>query len=169
MKRFSDANITPMKNEQDYVLINTSKGNDPAVVVVDVALAGSDKRPGLSWQLEITVYSRLLGQNGMPTAEEVEVLNLLEDEFDSCVGKATDTAFFARATFRGLRRIVYRIQDPEPVDDLLQELASNEHQTREWEYRIEHDPDWTLTQPEIELAERASRCRQSVATKLLLA
>jgi hypothetical protein len=136
-----------------YTLINTSIGEDPAVVVVNSSLRTFDQRETFPWHLRITIDCLLLGANGMPTSEEVDILNQLEDHIETPLQVGENAIFLARITARGERVLLYRIQDPEKANDALRSLVSPPSGRREWEYRMESDAHWELAQPEFQLLE----------------
>ncbi len=61
-----------------YALVDTAFGDDPAVVVVNTALRNFAGRDAFPWHLRIGIACSGLGDNGMPTAEELEVVTRLE-------------------------------------------------------------------------------------------
>jgi len=140
-----------------YSLINTSKGQDPAVVVVNTALRSFEHREAFPWHLRLTIECKALAANGMPTAEEVAVLERFEECVTEVLQRNDNATFLARVTCRGERDLIYRVQDPEIANDFLQSFVSEASHLREWDYRMEHDSDWTLAQPELRLIERDPR------------
>ena len=140
-----------------YTLIETTKGSDPAIVVVNSALRTFAARKDFSWHLKITVDCQMLGANGMPTAEESEVLVQLEEEITRLLAINENSIFLARITCRRSCDLKYRVRDPAPANDALEKLASITPATREWEYRIEQDVDWNLANLELSLLERDLR------------
>lgn len=137
-----------------YTLINTSRGNDPAVVVVNSALRAFEDRSTFPWHLKLIITCKLVGTNGMPTSIEVEALDQLEEEIYAALQAKGNVLFLARVTCRGTRELLYRVQDPELANEVLQLLISDNPQSREWEYRMEQDLDWKLADPELKLLER---------------
>lgn len=143
-----------MTIKSHYTLINTSRGRDPAVVVVNSALRAFKNRDAFSWHLKLNITCEGVGENGMPTNHEVEILNQLEEEISQALQVKENSLFLARITCRGTRDLLYRAHDPEIANEALQKLIAANTQSREWEYRIEEDPDWLLAQPELNLLER---------------
>jgi len=134
-----------------YALVDTALGDDPAVVVVNTALRSFAGRDAFPWHLRIGIACRALGDNGMPTPEELAVVTRLEGQLDSSVGADGNAVFLARITARGERVLLYRVDDPEQANDRLQQLLAAPAQLREWEFQMEYDRDWTLAQPELDL------------------
>lgn len=134
-----------------YTLINTSKGNDPAVVVVNSALENFSDKQVFPWHLKISIDCKLVGNNGMPTAEEGECLQQLEREIESTIQSDENAIFLARVTCRSQRTLLFRVRNPEVANTLLQSLTSSPRQIREWDYVMERDSEWRLAQPELGL------------------
>ena len=142
-----------MLPEPYYTLINTSKGNDPAVVVVNSALRSFANREDFPWHLRLTITCEAVGANGMPTGHEVEILNSLEDAISSTLQTGENVLFLARITCRGARDLLYRVRDPEIANGALKQRILANSQSREWEYSMEQDTHWELAQPELKLLE----------------
>ena len=140
-----------------YALINTTLGEAPAVVVVNTALRSLAGRDAFPWHLRTGITCRELGDNGMPTPEEPEVVTRLEGLFESSVEADGNAVFLARITARGERVLLYRVDNPVQANDHLQQLLAAPVQLREWEFQMEYDRDWTLAQPELDLPLQDSR------------
>lgn len=142
--------------EPYYTLIETSIGDNPAVVTVNSALRTFEERDVFPWHLKISIDCVLQGANGMPTAEEVDVLNHFEDSLSEPLQAGQNAIFLARITARGQRTLLYRVRNPEAANDTLQAFPAPEP-LREWDFVMEHDSDWALAQPELRLLERDSK------------
>jgi hypothetical protein len=140
-----------------YTLIETTRGLDPAIVVVNSALRTFAHRNNFPWHLSIQISCRTLGTNGMPTAAESTILGELEDAISSHVLAGANSVFLARITCHGTRELMYRVHDPEIANTPLERMTSEPEPLREWEYRIEHDPTWKLADPELCLLEHDPR------------
>lgn len=121
------------------------------VVVVDTALRGFPDSDAFPWQLRIGITCRWLGDNGMPTSEEVEVVTALGESTASAVDVDGNAVFLARITARGERGLLYRVHDPEQANDSLQQLLAVHGSVQDWEFQMEYDPDWYLAKPELDL------------------
>lgn len=130
-----------------YSLFDTSRGDDPAVVVVNSALRRFDDQPEFPWHLELTIECKLLGARGMPTSEEIGVLEHLEDAISAPLTANANAMFLSRVTCRGLRELTYRVHDPEVANDILSQFIDTGEALREWDYRMVHDAAWDLAQP----------------------
>lgn len=142
-----------------YTLIETSKGEDPAIVVVNSALRRFDERARFPWHLSVLIDCKQLAQHGMPTTEENEALYQVEDEISKLILERQNALFLARITCRGQRELVFRVNDPEIADQMLRQSLSATTPIREWEYRMEHDGAWDLARPELLLLEKDPKYR----------
>lgn len=93
----------------------------------------------------------------MPTIREIEVLNHVEQEISAALQVKENALFLGRVTCRGTRDLLYRAHDPKIANEALQQLISTDSQSREWEFRMEQDPDWQLAEPELKLLEHDPR------------
>ncbi|WP_311193835.1 DUF695 domain-containing protein [Stenotrophomonas oahuensis] len=138
-----------------YTLVQTSIGENPAVVVVNSALRRYSGRAGYPWHLRVTIECASLGDNQMPTNGEQQVIDVLGDEILASVSVDQNAIFLARVTALGERVILCRVADPELANSALQRLISLGENSREWSFWMEKDEDWELARPELELLERA--------------
>ena len=143
--------------EPFFTLINTSIGDDPAVVVVNSALRTFKDREDFPWHLRVSIECKLRGANGMQTNKESEALQQLEDSIEAPLKTDQNAIFLARITARSERVLLYRIHDPDAANDALQSLVSTASPLREWDYQMEYDIGWDLAQPELHLLEHDPR------------
>jgi len=143
--------------EPSYTLIETTLGNDPAVVVVNSSVRTFQERAAFAWHLRIRVDCKFKSAHGMPTVEEAGVLRRLEEDLAPRLQAADNAMFLARITARGERAILFRVADPEAANRALQAPASQALAVREWDFQLQHDPEWALAQPELKLLARALR------------
>jgi hypothetical protein len=134
-----------------YTLINTSIGNDPAVVVVNSSLRSHKNRGEFPWHLKICIDCKFLASRGMPTPAEVDALNKLEEIISTPLQDEKNAILLARVTARGQRTLIYRVRDPDAANETLQNIISSPEQLREWSYQVEKDADWALAKPELDL------------------
>lgn len=137
-----------------YTLIKTSRGDDPAIIVVNSALRGFDQRSRFPWHLSVLIDCEHVAQNGMPSGTESEALYRIEDEISGLLLEQQNAVFLARITCRGRRELLFRVDDPELADQLLRKLLSAPTPLRAWEYRMDHDEAWDLARPELQLLEK---------------
>jgi Family of unknown function (DUF695) len=147
-------NSLPALPKPHYTLIETSRGEHPAIVVINSALRRFAGRPLFPWHLKLDIKCQLLADNGMPTAEETRILYEFEDRVSALLEARQNVIFLSRVTCQGTRELSYRVHDPKAANDNLQQLLAESDPIREWEYRMEEDPSWQLAKAELGLIER---------------
>ena len=136
----SENTVTIEVPDPHYTLFDTSRGDLPAVVVVNDALLAFEHTDIFAWHLEVTIHANDLAEKGMPTSDESRLLFEIGDQIEKSIG-GYNGLFLARSTWNGLREIAFRVYDPDVADRALQEMLSQE-QPRYWEFKMEHDPSW---------------------------
>ncbi|WP_286743731.1 DUF695 domain-containing protein [Roseivirga sp. UBA1976] len=136
--------------EEDYSILNFRQEDLPGVAVVNISLRDFEPKEVFAWHLSIMVELNDLGENGMPTKSEVDVIDNYGDFLDDRIkGEDKDkpnALFLARITWNGTRELISRVYDPEIANDFLQELIEEGNQVREFDYRMENDEEWKLAE-----------------------
>ena len=136
--------------EEDYSILNFRQEDLPGVAVVNISLRDFEPKEVFAWHLSIMVELNDLGENGMPTKSEVDVIDNYGDFLDDRIkGEDKDkpnALFLARITWNGTRELIWRVYDPEIANDFLQELIEEGNQVREFDYRMENDEEWKLAE-----------------------
>jgi hypothetical protein len=144
-----------------YSLIDTSRGDMPAVVVVNDAVFSFSHKDVFPWHLEISIEVADVAENGMPTSREAKVLDDLGDAIESVLEQgrtkhgSTNALFLARVTCDARREVIYRVHDPELANSALSK-AVEKHQTREWSFNMSRDDSWETAQVFQDLYESAT-------------
>lgn len=146
-----------MKRANDYTLIETSIGGDPAIVVIDAAIDFLGEHLGYTWNVRVWIQCEEVRPNGLPTAEELPRIEKAEDQISRALEADGNSIFFARMTARGERVLIYRAQNAELANAALQRAIAEGAQAREWSYQIDADPAFGLIEPELSLLASAGR------------
>ena len=147
--------ITIEYPEAFYSLFNTSCKGLPAVVVVNGALREFPHRGIFPWHLSVIITPRDFAEHGMPTPEEVHVLDAVGDEIEAGVIGQRNALFLARETWNGTRQLLFRVNDPDVANEFLQTLIARSDQRREWQFEMERDPTWSFAEEMFSLFEKA--------------
>jgi len=132
----------------------------PGVGAVNLGLRGFEPKVVFGWHLSLTLELKDVDDRGMPTEEESKVINDFGDTLDLAIyGHETDkpnALFLGQLTWNGTRELLWRVFDPEKVNDYLQSIVNGNVvvRPRPFDFRMEHDPEWKLT--EWHLAEHES-------------
>jgi hypothetical protein len=141
--------------EPEYALFETSLEGMPAIVVVNAALQSFPHPDVFAWHLSIQINANKMAEQGMPTSEESEVIGAVGDEIEKVVLADSNALFLARQTWNGTRHLIYLVHDPDRANDALQVLLAQPTSKREWDFRMDHDPSWSLAAPYLALFESA--------------
>jgi hypothetical protein len=133
-----------------YSVLNFRTDELPGVAVVNAALRSFESREVFGWHLSIMVQLKDLIDNGMPSESELDVIDdfgdFLDDKIKGENKEKPNALFLARITWNASRELIWRVFDPEITDKFLKDLIQNGDPIREFEYRIESDEDWKLTE-----------------------
>jgi len=133
----------------------------PGIALINRALVTFAPRIVFRWHLSIMFQLQDLIENGMPSLAERAVLDPFGDELDLDLKGDVDhpnALFLARITWNASRELIYRVHDPELANDILQHLINAETYPREFDFRMDDDPEWSLATWHLHKAlERAPR------------
>ncbi|MDH5821973.1 DUF695 domain-containing protein [Luteimonas sp. RD2P54] len=127
--------------EPHYTLFDSTRNDLPEIIVVNDALLAFQHHEIFPWHLEINIQAEELVERGMPSPDESKLLLEIGDMIESAI-EGKNALFLARSTWDGLRQLSFRVHDPELANDTLQSLLADKPNTRFWEYRMHHDPEW---------------------------
>ena len=135
---------------ESYSIFQFTDEDMPGIVTVNTALREFEPKIVFSWHLSLIVDFQEIIDNGMPSEAERRLIDEFEIELDGHI-KGTDplkpnAIFLARITWNGTRQLIWRVYDPEPVNHLLQEIISTENHPRQFDFRIDPDREWELTE-----------------------
>ena len=134
--------------EPRYTLVDCKREGLPEVISINSALLAFPHTAIFPWCLRIRMFFRELADNGMPTPEESKLLFEIADELETSLLSVRTTLgcpnalFLARSTWNEIRELYFMVHDPEPTDAALRGLLNSRKWSRDWEYRMDHDPGW---------------------------
>jgi len=136
--------------KEHYQILNFNTDNLPGVAVVNNSLAKFEPKKVFVWHCSVMIECEKLIENGMPSRGEVEILDKFGDFLDNEIKgpnkEKPNGLFLARITWNEKRELIWRVFDPEITNDFLADLVEREDYLRNFEYRIEKDEDWNLTE-----------------------
>lgn len=138
--------------EECYSIIEFQQEDLPGVGVINTALRDFEPRVVFGWHLSLMLELDDLIENGMPSVEEREVVDRFGDSLDLAIkgrdSEKPNALFLGRITWNATRELIWRVFDPEPVNDHLQSIINQvgDVSPRPFDFRMDHDPDWELTE-----------------------
>jgi hypothetical protein len=134
--------------EERFRILEFNQESLPGIAVVNESLLTFEPKQVFAWHLSIMIQFEDLILNGMPSEEEREIIDAWGDLVDDTVkGDETDkpnALFLSRITWNGSRELIYRVYEPEPVAQYLVNVIDTKSYPRNFDYRMEHDPEWEL-------------------------
>lgn len=140
-----------LPSEDKWTLFNITRQGLPEVLMVNDGLRDFEHRVIFPWHLSVIIVAVGLAERGMPDPQEQEVLNAVGNEIEDALSAARtefgapNVLYFARSTWNGQRELMYRVHDPEIVNDILQAKIGTKNWVRSWDFQMEEDDDWSLT------------------------
>ncbi|MEM7368683.1 MAG: DUF695 domain-containing protein [Bacteroidota bacterium] len=134
--------------EESYQILEFKQDLLPGIAVVNASLTSFEPKEVFSWHCSVMVELEDLMENGMPTREERVILDEYGDFLDSEIkGTQSDkpnALFLARITWNRSRELIWRVHDAEKTFQFLQQIIDQETHDRQFNFRIDPDPEWTL-------------------------
>ncbi len=120
----------------------------PGIAVVNEALRAFEPKVVFAWHLSIMLQFEDLVLNGMPSRSERELVDSWGELVDTVVKgedpEKPNAIFLARITWNATRELIYRVYDPEAVNQYLANVIDSKSYPRNFDYRMEHDANWDL-------------------------
>lgn len=135
--------IIPM---EVHTLLEFRQRDRPGFANVNTALRGFEPRVAFSWHLSVLICCDDLVEHRLPSADEQKVLYEFEDRLASFITVGGNALFLARVTHDARREIIWRVHEPGVLHSALNEILASKNYPREFEYRIENDPEWRKTE-----------------------
>ncbi len=142
--------------DEHYQIVEFRQEDLPGIGVINKALCNFEPKVVFAWHLSLMIEFESLVANGMPSAEEREVVDAFGDALDA-IFKGDDpekpnALFLARITWNKTRELIYRVYDPEPCHQYLTRVINEKTSPRPFEYRIDNDPEWKLAKWHLDAA-----------------
>ena len=135
--------------EENWVLVDFRQDDMPGVAMVNRGLKKLEPKKVFQWHFSIMIQLSDIVENGMPSQAERDVVDPFGDMLDERIKgeeKKPNALLLARITWNSTRELIWRVYDPEPVDAFLKEMIAAKSQPREFDYRIDPDPEWKLAE-----------------------
>ena len=133
-----------------YGIVEFQQDDMPGVAVINEKLANFEPKIVFAWHLSVMLQLEELALHGMPTPAEREVVDqfgaTLDEAFRGKDELKPNALFLDRITWNATRELVYRVYNPEPIHKYLVEMIEAKSHKRPFDYRIDPDPKWKLSQ-----------------------
>jgi hypothetical protein len=136
--------------DEYYSILDFNQDDLPGVAVINTALRDFEPKEVFAWHLSIMLDFEDLIDNGMPSKAEREIVDPFGDKLDLLIKgddlEKPNALFLARITWNKTRELIWRVFDPEIADKTLKEIIDNGNPPRQFDYKMEYDENWDLTE-----------------------
>ena len=134
--------------EEKPVLVEFTQDGLPGIAFMNGALVEFEPKLVFRWHLSVMLELEELNENGRPSRLEREMVDPFGEALDDLLKgpdpEKPNALFLARITWNTTRELIYRVYDAAVANRTLEELISAKSYPREFDYRIDDDPDWDL-------------------------
>ncbi len=117
----------------------------PGISLINAGLLDFSNHNVFPWHCSLLVEFQEIEAEGMPTADEHRCVEEWEQQLAlALMGdiQRPNLLRLGNVTWNNSRELMYRIHRPEPVNDFLCDLIESENYPRQFDFRIDHDPEW---------------------------
>ncbi len=133
-----------------YTVFELSYDDLPGIGSFNASLKDFKHKEVFPWNCSIVISFENTVNNGMPSLDEQVIVDKFEDYLNENIANVNNTPvngiFLGRLTYNSTREINWRIHNPEIVDRFLKLVMDTKEFPREFDYKIEQDPEWELVE-----------------------
>ena len=115
-------------------------------MVVNTSLKDYKYKNLFPWSLWVNINILNKVEFGLPTKDENEILNEIEENLKAILKNSCLFHFIGRITHDGNRDIYFYLDNPILAHKELEDLTHSDSLPREFEYVIEQDKDWSFSE-----------------------
>lgn len=128
--------------DEKFTIIEYKQNNLPCIAAVNAGLLDFQHREIFRWHLSVIIDFEEIVENGMPSKEERQVVDLFCDALNEAIKAGGNALFLIRETWNQTRRLVWMVYDPEIANLHLQYIIENNKHPRQFDYQMQEDFDW---------------------------
>jgi hypothetical protein len=119
----------------------------PAIAMINAAYRNYQYCDEFPWLLELSIAFEGANDMGLPSKEEAEILNQLEDVIEEGLKSVAQVHFIARQTWNGTRSLDYYCDNRDTAEQWLRKFQATPAATRTLNYRIKKELGWESWMP----------------------
>ena len=134
--------------EEKYQIIEFNQNELPGIAVVNSNLKDENLIKIFNWNCSILIDLNDVTENGLPIETEFEIVSKFDDFLQENIKgdlEKPNALFFARITWNSTLQIIWKVFNPEQVNNFLNNLIEDKNYPRYFDYRIEEDENWEIT------------------------
>jgi hypothetical protein len=129
------------RTDGSFTLAQGERDGKPWFAIIREKFKQNPEKIDLPWLLSLKIKAEVDDQ-GLVSDVEAEILNKQEDNIEEFISASGKINFVARITWNGMRSVFYYISDPKIAAEKLNQIIEDKLYSREFEYKIERDPNW---------------------------
>jgi hypothetical protein len=127
--------------EEEFVIAQAERQGLPVIATINRGYRRYAHKAEYPWHAEIVVSMEHTTDTGLPTNDEAEVLNTLEDQLESALKAQGAAHHIARQTWNNIRMLDYYVDDGAAAEKALAALAAAS--ARPLQFKVEKDETWS--------------------------
>lgn len=135
--------------EESFEMIDFEQEGLPGIAVVNEALADFEHKDVFVWNCSIMIDMEEADEDGLPSDDEMDVLRQFEGFLDVNIKgedrEKPNALFVGRILWDSTYELIWKVYEPDVVNDFLKAVIENEDYPREFDFQIEEDEDWEIT------------------------
>ena len=136
--------------EESYCSVDSqTKEGLPVLIIIHDSLKKFEFKNVFAWNLSIVFYLNNVGENGMPSRDEIGIIQDYCENLEKCFNDnpaKPNALFLFRETYDGICHVVWRVYDADKVDGILKKVIEEKKHPREFDYEMEYDEEWKLVE-----------------------
>ena len=148
MKEFKEIKV--IIPDETYQIIEFKQEKKYGIAVINTALKSDELKEVFSWNCSILLELENTTEDGMPNENDISELEnfeyYLNEKLKGENEEKPNTLFFGRVTWNSTRQLIWKVYEPKISNDFLVELIESGNYPFEFDYRIEQDENWKLTE-----------------------
>lgn len=141
--------IEVMIPKDNYQVVEFVQEELPGIAIVNKALKSTNLKKVFSCNCSILIELKNVTENGLPVDEELKILDdfecLLNENSKGVDKEKPNALFFGRVTWNSTRQLIWKVYAPRITNDFLVDFIDSGNYPREFDFKIEYDDNWELT------------------------
>ncbi|MEM9670957.1 MAG: DUF695 domain-containing protein [Cyclobacteriaceae bacterium] len=136
--------------EENHQILEFIQDDLPGFATINVGLREFEPKEVFAWHCSIMLQLEDTVEDGLPSADEMQIIEEFGDwldlEIKGDIPIKPNALFLARVTWNETQELIWRVFNPDKTDIFLRKLIRDEDYDRSFDYRIDLDKEWKLTE-----------------------
>jgi len=132
--------------EDNWVIVEGNSEGHPFFMMVNDGLKDFQDRSGFPFCLLLTIQLEDVQGHKLPTDDEAEILNFIEDTTIEILSAVTLPILIGRETYFGEREILIYFPEPPDLKKIIDSMSRKLNEHRHVSIELHRDPEWLKAQ-----------------------